>query len=608
MSESSSSSSSSSHGPTSGRGGLGYESRRSSSSSLSSLDRSGLPSTFGGSRARKRRRTNENGSEEQILSVEQEETGEWEKHTRGIGSRILKSQGFRGRLGKRESGIRAPVEPVRLQAGRGLGAGKKGKGEGKKIMGRRETERTEHVVKSSKSSEIIEQRRNAKRERDMKEEEEWKEQRERMMRQGEAWEWSGGGIYGEIEGLRRSAWGRVTTAKQRVEAEKLISEVGRRNESGIQRELHELRERMDTVGGLEEGLHLLTDGKHTIRGLQLIGRGLSCTRGLNLGLVRRGVTEVICELVSLEMRAILASGGRRRGRELGRLLLEVRGSLGEESWQKVVGGGVVGAVRGRMRGWDAVREAWVGDVVAEVCKGIGEAGRRVLADDVVCAVLGRRVDREIREGRGAQIDRWVFAWGPVIGKHGMKELAERVRKWSRPLLAKGHGRDVVRKWAAVWGAHRVRRMVERDVGMWVDRELRKAGTNAQQVEKVLCEISAWGELVQMEWWIRRVSEGVEQACRAAMLHTVTEQGWEQGRDVYKKWRSGLGEMASRFRPELAVCLWVLHVGRLDKQRLFGRGNDEWRALGRNRFQKHRHAARVHTAQVVASANSNARPN
>jgi tuftelin-interacting protein 11 len=36
--------------------------------------------------------------------------GTWEKHTKGIGLKLLKKFGFNGRLGAREDGISKPIE------------------------------------------------------------------------------------------------------------------------------------------------------------------------------------------------------------------------------------------------------------------------------------------------------------------------------------------------------------------------------------------------------------------------------------------------------------------------------------------------------------------
>ena len=57
------------------------------------------------------------------------ETGAWQKHTKGIGLKYLQKFGFKGRLGKEEDGISAPVEAVVHGTGAGLGFGKKDKKE-----------------------------------------------------------------------------------------------------------------------------------------------------------------------------------------------------------------------------------------------------------------------------------------------------------------------------------------------------------------------------------------------------------------------------------------------------------------------------------------------
>lgn len=84
-------------------------------------DESALPEEFGGqSRARKKRMR---PSSEPLLDVKAE-TAAWEKHTKGVGSRLLKKMGFSGRLGLREDGIAAPVT-AKLRPDK-LGLGVKG--------------------------------------------------------------------------------------------------------------------------------------------------------------------------------------------------------------------------------------------------------------------------------------------------------------------------------------------------------------------------------------------------------------------------------------------------------------------------------------------------
>ena len=51
--------------------------------------------------------------------------GEWQKHTTGIGLKYLQKFGFKGRLGKDESGIAAPVDAMAHDGTRGLGFGVK---------------------------------------------------------------------------------------------------------------------------------------------------------------------------------------------------------------------------------------------------------------------------------------------------------------------------------------------------------------------------------------------------------------------------------------------------------------------------------------------------
>jgi tuftelin-interacting protein 11 len=95
-----------------------------------------LPAAFGGGAATRRKRQrrdddNDNRGDDDMRGLRMAalakdvdvETGVWERHTKGVGSKLLARMGFTGRLGLREDGIAKPltgrVRPEKL----GLGAG-----------------------------------------------------------------------------------------------------------------------------------------------------------------------------------------------------------------------------------------------------------------------------------------------------------------------------------------------------------------------------------------------------------------------------------------------------------------------------------------------------
>eukprot|EP01031_Cornospumella_fuschlensis_P041297 gene41297-50402_t len=51
----------------------------------------------------------------------------WEKHTKGIGSKLLQKFGFKGRLGAQEDGISKAIEVTVRPPGLGLGFGDESK-------------------------------------------------------------------------------------------------------------------------------------------------------------------------------------------------------------------------------------------------------------------------------------------------------------------------------------------------------------------------------------------------------------------------------------------------------------------------------------------------
>lgn len=99
-------------------------SKNDSSSSDVEARQAGLPSSFGGarSRVRKRKRVSDPSISQSNPNPQNQPLGNWERHTTGIGSKILAKHGFTGLLGARADGLAAPIQPILLRGKRGLGS------------------------------------------------------------------------------------------------------------------------------------------------------------------------------------------------------------------------------------------------------------------------------------------------------------------------------------------------------------------------------------------------------------------------------------------------------------------------------------------------------
>jgi tuftelin-interacting protein 11 len=83
-----------------------------------------LPAAFGGGAAQRRRRprTRQPVDEVDVAAEAAAAHGQWERHTKGVGSRLMQQMGFTGRLGAREDGIAEPVTARLRPEKLGLGA------------------------------------------------------------------------------------------------------------------------------------------------------------------------------------------------------------------------------------------------------------------------------------------------------------------------------------------------------------------------------------------------------------------------------------------------------------------------------------------------------
>jgi tuftelin-interacting protein 11 len=89
----------------------------SSAASASCADHASTASGTATTEAPNKRKSTQGGDDADI--------GSWQKHTKGIGLKYLQKFGFKGRLGKEEDGISAPIEAVIHGGNAGLGFGKK---------------------------------------------------------------------------------------------------------------------------------------------------------------------------------------------------------------------------------------------------------------------------------------------------------------------------------------------------------------------------------------------------------------------------------------------------------------------------------------------------
>lgn len=468
-------------------------SEHSSVSSDPDVDASGLPSTFGGSKSRKRRRISRPPPSLPPKLKQDQPPGHWERHTRGIASKILAKHGFSGRLGANADGIAAPVQPVLRPAGLGLGAGdfqEKPIADDVKEQVKERDARTEKAVEKEKkwkkkdhSSQkrprsrghiempaVLDMRGQVPRQLPSVAAALAEDGRMKVPQNGQTTAcdplFAVPEIAYNLRMLTDTARVQLGEAKRRRATEKLIKDTAAAEHVKVRRELADAKKAVVELEKLEDLLRQLartaddaTDihFEAALTEFSSFAKGIVKAGYLAASCVTDALAEVVHKRADRRLAECLSSTSKqtrksrhRQARHICAMLVIAREALSEESYITLCTLLVLQRVRRVVAraDWDAVEGAWVADVVGEMREALPDAVVAAFAEDVLVPRLVARLDQW--KEKDASLHMWIHPWLPVVGRRGLAEVLGRVRV----LLTRG-----LERWSVEDGTEKMKEVV-----------------------------------------------------------------------------------------------------------------------------------------------------
>ncbi|CDF36842.1 Tuftelin interacting protein 11, predicted [Chondrus crispus] len=589
----------------------------SSSSSAPSLSLSGLPSNFGGSKSRKRRRATP--SSPSLPAAPEPPPGEWERHTRGIGSKILAKQGFSGRLGVHADGIHAPLQSVSRPTRLGLGAGNFDEWKPEEEETKRRDEETEKPRKKKwkKSAEGVTVRVRKPR-LAVGEEKGGKEGHSELPEASKQPLFAVPEIAYNLRLLTDNARSSLDAAHRRRETEKLIRATTSAEREKLSAEslaageavayLNELRSRLTT---LQRAYDTPNDEFEAAldEAARWVGKGAA--RYIAQQCLTEAIVEVVYSRAEGKVAECLSAGAQsRKGRiremkHVGRVLALARGVVMQEMYIALCARLILPRMRRVvMRAdWDAVEGAWVADVLRELRDMMPDAVMDAFAEESLVPRLVRSVEQWKDDDVPLHV--WIHPWLPVVGRRGLGEVLGRVRVQVTKRLEKWSSRDgiertrelveLVQRWTGVLSRRKLQMALARhvtvklirDVEWFCDDVNRLAEVEAGAAKPECFErMGVWSAVVSARMMGGRLEGMFVGMCRAMRRIVFESGGWREGAEYYRMWKGWLPRgVVGHVRGGLGAILFVIHAGRVEGReevRRKLRGADV-RGLLKNRF-------------------------
>lgn len=503
------------------RSGLGARSRAqdsssedsdsSSASSAPDLDASGLPSTFGGSKARKRRRVDRPEPSLPSTNANEEPPAHWERHTLGFGSKILAKHGFKGRLGAKADGIAAPVQPVLRPAGLGLGAGafrEKPHAEVvKEQLDERNAQTATETQKEKKWKKKTQKRPRAKREKDIvvdmrgatprqlpslaaalaTDEHATATESEKVVVPDPLF--AVPEIAYNLRMLTDTARLQFDKAKRRKEAEKLIKDTAMSERKKVGEELANAKNVLAELEVLERRVKKLfekagegtdSDFEALLNEFTAFGRNFLKTGYIAPSCVMDALADVVHKRVDGRLAECMSKTNKlsrknrlRQARHICRVLKAARETLSDELYITLCTQLVLRRARRVVAraDWDAVEGAWVAEVLAEMRSALPEAVVEAFGEEVLVPRLVGRIERWTE--KDAPLHMWIHPWLPVVGRRSLVEVLGRVRVILNRVVERWGVKDgmdatlevieLVRRWTGVLSRRKMQLMLARHV-------------------------------------------------------------------------------------------------------------------------------------------------
>lgn len=555
----------------------------------------GVPSAFGGARARRVRKRPR--VPEYVENPAPPEPGAWEKHTRGIGSKLLKKMGFTGRLGARGTGLTEPIQ-IEVRAKQTAGLGRYSQPKKPPVSGEKKSENVDDTA--------AEKKRAGPRWKKVKKDKTdvvapKKPQlvlKERIidMRMGDAQEafsvaemvknkvplFAAPEFVHNVQLLWDGAKVELESAKRARNTEKLIAENAQREEKRLQSELDAHREALSGLEKLETELRALSGVKSDSEFATFLET--HCTslfRECASAKPRFLVQDALIELAKSRIRTCFRVAARASpdiadppapARIAARILQALRTplSVGEH------------ALYLRLCASTVLREARAHPFVAEDAGSFAfaaavDAVREVLhpsvlttfAEDVLMPVLERALSRSRRDGTPPH--QWIHPWLPVVGAGALESLLPALRQRLVRSLSRWDpkaGREAtqemqreLRAWQAVIPRRKLQATVDRGALPKIRNLLRDDAQedSAAAIERVSLVVRDWADLATPRslaevlapplWRAVAKTRDLLFGLDATAIGTCVKE--------YTAWKQAVGVLEKYVRHILAAFLFVI---------------------------------------------------
>lgn len=578
--------------------------------------KSGLPSSFGGAKARfrKRRKVLSNASTSQASKPEATDPGEWERHTRGIASKILAKHGFTGRLGKRADGIAAPIQPVFRPEKLGLGAGG--------FSEKGEAAEAEEAVERAEKETLLPKRQRRKRNDDAYDNAFDKviDMREALPhevpsvaavlksdRKAEAVSkqeitdrlFAAPEVLYNLQMLADNARMAVTKAQQRKDTEALIMQSAVRQLRNSEEQAEGAKQAIAYVSKLESLLDTFArQGKAAdqqafedcLKQIENIQKVAKANSFVNAQLISAAFTEVVYEHVEQEMANCLlqseqqGKADKKQVKNMYKILTEVRKSLDPVSYTKLCTLAILAPLRKHISRptWDAVRGACAGDIMSWMRRILPEALIKIFAEEVLVPKLLSRLKRYhtpslIQTETEVPAHVWIHPWLPATGRLSLVEVIQRVRvslskslqDW-HPIVSSERRSELV-SLVTIWSKVLSHRKLQLSLSRYITPKLGRSLIAMTQedykevdVKRIIEDIAAWSEVGSVRLLAKDlIPSFLNGPGRLLQKEAFGNDDWTKAKEVYLLWTQRLPTRLKEFmRPALAALLFVLHAARV----------------------------------------------
>lgn len=537
--------------------------------------------------------------------------GAWERHTRGIASKILAKHGFTGRLGKNADGIVAPI--VRPSRPRQLGVGadqleKRSRAHFRnRALSSSEEEINEesdaegdgtnsddedvNVSVSTRENEAENAKRLEALERERKREEDLETAKEDAM-------FSAPQLVENIHMLYSNAEAELRASRRHREAEETILRNAKAELIRVQEDLHNtqriakaLSDARSVVKSIVKASNDFPDDTKTFHAV--VEDAATLNSRFSVSAARHIVTKAIIVAATAHIQrqlAVALSDAKSRGKgnrlsatALAELLKTIRKSIPHEDYVKVCSMAVLSPLITTIsdQGWDAVRGVGIADIVSCLCCVLPPAVLNVFSEDS----LAPRLSLAARKARNDALNNasskpvpmrvWIHPWLPICGRTALVDTLHQVRLHLMTSVTRWKATDDLELTSGLvaelsaWNGVLSRRKVQIALASNVVPKICEAVENLSSAElaswaTVGAVVKLWSSVVAQRVFCDPLGDALLKG-PGNVLRDVAfgPEGWTKGRDVYNTVVQWLPiRLKNGLSRQLAVLLFVIHAGRV----------------------------------------------